>query len=81
VGSSSPGDGASGSVPHLAIELEDAPWPVIPGKTVSAGSFYVVWLRPEASGIRSEQWPYMIASIRSTESPEHRWPELAVASA
>jgi hypothetical protein len=81
VGSSSPGDGASESVPHLAIEPEDAPWPVIPGKTVSAGSFYVVWLRPEASGIRSEQWPYMIASIRSTESPEHRWPELAVASA
>lgn len=69
------------SVPYLAIEPEDAPWPAIPGKTVSAGPFYVVWLRPEASGIRSEQWPYMVARVRSTEAPEHRWPELAVDAA
>ncbi|MFO1128018.1 MAG: cytochrome c [Rhodospirillales bacterium] len=66
------------SVPYLAIEPEDVPWPPIPGKTESAGPFYLVWLRPEASGIRSEQWPYRVASVRSTEAPEHRWPELAV---
>lgn len=69
------------SIAYLAIEPEDAPWPPIPGKTVSAGPFYVVWLRPEASGIRSEQWPYMVARVRSTEAPEHRWPELAVDAA
>ncbi|MFO1153003.1 MAG: cytochrome c [Rhodospirillales bacterium] len=66
------------SVAYLAIEPEDAPWPAIPGKTESAGPFYVVWLRPAASAIRSEQWPYMVVSVRSTESPEYRWPELAV---
>jgi hypothetical protein len=73
--------GETASVPYLAIEPEDAPWPVVPGKTVSVGPFYLVWLRPEASGVRSEQWPYMVASIRGTESPEHRWPELAVDAA
>ena len=50
-----PTDGA-GSVPWLAIEPPDAPWPApVPG-TIT-GPFYLVWLDPEASGIRSEQWP------------------------
>lgn len=69
---------ARASVPYLAVEPVDSPWPAIPGKNVDAGPFYVVWLRPEASGIRSEQWPYMVASIRGTESPVHRWPQLGV---
>lgn len=66
------------SVPYLAVEPPTAPWPPIPGKTVSAGPFYVVWLDPGASGIRSEQWPYMVERIRAAESPERRWPQLAV---
>ena len=66
------------SVPYLAIEPADEPWPAIPGKTVSAGPFYVVWLKPDLSGVRSEQWPYAVASFRSAESPVHRWPALAV---
>jgi mono/diheme cytochrome c family protein len=66
------------SVPYLAIEPADEPWPVIPGKTVSAGPFYVVWLKPELSGVRSEQWPYAVASFRSAEPPARRWPALAV---
>ena len=66
------------SVPYLAIEPVDEPWPVIPGKTVSAGPFYVVWLKPELSGVRSEQWPYGVASFRSAELPVRRWPALAV---
>ncbi|QLH40574.1 MAG: cytochrome c [Defluviicoccus sp.] len=69
---------AAASQPYLAIEPTDAPWPDLPGKTQSAGPFYVVWLHPEASGVRSEQWPYMVVRIRGTELPEQRWPELAV---
>src|SRR5262249_51262790 len=46
---------------------------------VSAGPFYVVWLHPEASGVRSEQWPYMVTELRSADSPAQRWPTLAVA--
>lgn len=70
---------AKASVPYLAVEPVDAPWPLIPGKTNSAGPFYVVWLNPEASGVRSEQWPYAVASFHGVESPEHRWPAVAVA--
>lgn len=71
----------SASVAYLAIEREDEPWPVIPGKTVSAGPFYVVWIKPEASGVRSEQWPYAVVSFHSAESPLRRWPVLAVDTA
>jgi mono/diheme cytochrome c family protein len=68
-------DGARG---YLAIETAEAPWPALSGKQVSAGPFYVVWLRPEASGVRSEQWPYQVATIRSADSPAKRWPALGV---
>src|ERR1700694_2322687 len=40
-----------GAQAYLAIETAEAPWPPLPGKEVSAGPFYVVWLRPEASGV------------------------------
>jgi mono/diheme cytochrome c family protein len=62
----------------LAIEPADAPWAPLPGREVSAGAFYVVWLRPEAAGIRSEQWPYQVETIRSVDSPGKRWPALSV---
>lgn len=65
--------------PFIAIEPPDAPWPPLPRKTVSAGPFYLVWLHPEASGIRSEQWPYMVMELRSADLPARRWPTLAVA--
>jgi mono/diheme cytochrome c family protein len=74
-------NGAAAAVPYLAIEPAEKPWPVIPGKTVSAGPFYLVWFRPEASGVRSEQWPYAVASFRTAESPLRRWPALAVDAA
>src|SRR5262245_8058855 len=60
---------AGAAAPYLAVEPAGAPWPNLPGKQASAGPFYIVWLRPAASDIRSEQWPYMIAAIRSAESP------------
>lgn len=71
-----PGEG--GAEPWLAVETAEAPWPPLPGKEASAGPFYLVWLRPEASGVRSEQWPYAVANIRSVPSPASRWPEIAV---
>ena len=71
-----PGAGAARA--YLAIELTDTPWPPLAGKTVSAGPFYVVWTTPEASGIRTEQWPYQVAAIRGAESPARRWPALGV---
>lgn len=63
---------------YLAIEPPDAPWPLLPGGKYSAGPFYIVWLHPEVSGVRNEQWPYQVATIRNTDSPAKRWPALAV---
>ena len=67
-----------GARAYLAIETAEAPWPPISGTEASAGPFYVVWLNPAASGIRSEQWPYQVATIRSAVSPAKRWPALGV---
>ena len=50
----------------------------MPGKDYTAGPFYVVWTKPEASGIRSEYWAYQLAKLQSQLSPEARWPALAV---
>jgi mono/diheme cytochrome c family protein len=74
-----PSGGAS--MVYLAIEPEAAPWPSLPGKAVSAGPFYLVWLDPQASGVRSEQWVYMVSQIRSVDSPAKRWPSMAVDAA
>jgi mono/diheme cytochrome c family protein len=63
---------------YLALEPPDAPWPLLPGGKLSAGPFYIVWLHPEASGVRSELWPYQVATIRNMDSPARRWPALAV---
>lgn len=69
---------SGGARAYLAIEPADAPWPAIKGGHASAGPFYVVWLNPEAAGVRSEQWPYQIVAIRSADSPAKRWPALGV---
>jgi mono/diheme cytochrome c family protein len=61
-----------------AIEPADRPWPKVPGKDYTAGPFYVVWTKPEASGIRSEYWAYQLAKFQSQVSPEARWPSLVV---
>jgi mono/diheme cytochrome c family protein len=66
-----------GSVPWLAVEPPNAPWPP-PAEGVTTGPFYLVWLNPGASGVRSEQWPFAVAAIRPAPSPEARWPEIAV---
>lgn len=65
-------------VAWLAIEPADNAWPALPGKSESAGPFYVVWTGPVAGTIRSEQWPYQVAKLASQPSPAARWPELGV---
>jgi len=67
-----------GSKAWIAIEDALAPWPVLPGKTASAGPFYLVWENPERSAVGSEQWPYQLASLTEVESPAHRWPQMVV---
>jgi len=66
------------AVAWLAIEPADAPWPLLPGKTATAGPFYIVWTGAAATTIRSEQWPYQVAKIESQPSPAARWPALGV---
>jgi mono/diheme cytochrome c family protein len=71
--------GASGgAVAWIAVEDPAAPWPNLPDKQKSAGPFYLVWERPELSGVGSEQWPYQTVALTGVESPAHRWPQMAV---
>jgi len=67
-----------GSKAWIAVEDAVAPWPALPGKTASAGPFYLVWDNPERSAVGSEQWPYQLASLTEVESPAHRWPQMVV---
>ncbi|MBZ5795187.1 cytochrome c [Burkholderia contaminans] len=69
------------AVPWLAIEDPAHPWPKLPGKQVSAGPFYLVWLGPDAASVRGEQWPYQIVRVTMESSPLARWPSLAVDAA
>lgn len=62
----------------LAIEPADAPWPPLPGKSASAGPFYIVFTGAAAKAVRSEQWAYQVAKLEGQLSPSARWPELAV---
>jgi len=66
------------AVAWLAIEPDDAPWPPLPGKTASAGPFYIVWTGAAAATVRSEQWPYQVAKLETQLSPSSRWPALGV---
>jgi len=66
------------AVAWLAVEDPARPWPKLPGKPVSAGPFYLVWVGRGAASVRSEQWPYQIAQLATQPSPSARWPVLAV---
>src|SRR5262245_18722916 len=70
-----------GAVAWIAVEDPAHPWPKLAGKDASAGPFYLVWDRPELSGVTSEQWPYAVLSLTAVESPVHRWPQIAVSDA
>ena len=65
-----------GSTAWLAIEPPGEPWPPLADGKPSAGPFYVVWLRPEAGNVGSEQWPYQVASIQVRADPATRFPAM-----
>ncbi len=71
---------SSKAVAMLAIEDSANPWPVLPGKSRSAGPFYLVWVGAGAAAVRGEQWPYQVGSLTEAQAPEKRWPQLAVNS-
>jgi len=60
----------------LAIEDPARPWPALGNGKPSAGPFYLVWSNPQASGIRPEQWPFQVATIRRLAPVEQRFPAL-----
>lgn len=60
----------------LAVQDPAKPWPPLGKGKPSAGPFYLVWTNPQASGIRPEQWPFQIATIRSLAPVEQRFPAL-----
>jgi len=57
--------GPGQSTAYIAIEDPKSKWPDLPGKPASgsAGPFYLVWLKPELSGILPDEWPYKIAGF------------------
>jgi mono/diheme cytochrome c family protein len=72
---------SGGSVAWIAVENPSDPWPKLPGKDASAGPFYLIWQYPERSHVANEQWPYMLEKLTAVQSPELRWPQLAVNAA
>ena len=69
--------GEGGATAWIAVEQPGQPWPNLPGRSTGAGPFYLVWTNPERSGVTNAQWVYNLASLTATESPAHRWPQLA----
>lgn len=60
----------------LAVEDPGKPWPPLGQDKPSAGPFYLVWTAPQASGIRPEQWPFQIATLRKLAPVDQRFPAL-----
>ena len=65
-----------GSEAWLAIEEPAHRWPDLPGQHGSAGPFYVVWTKPKAARVGSEQWPYQLAAIHKLDSIAARFPTI-----
>ncbi|GLO14153.1 hypothetical protein PPUJ20028_27350 [Pseudomonas putida] len=60
----------------LAVEDPARPWPPLGQGKPSAGPFYLVWTAPQASGIRPEQWPFQISTLRKLAPVAQRFPAL-----
>lgn len=60
----------------LAVEDPSKPWPPLSKGKPSAGPFYLVWTAPQASGIRPEQWPFQISTLRQLSPVAQRFPAL-----
>ncbi len=70
--------GPSRSTSYLAIEDPKAKWPALPLKEHSgtAGPFYLVWLKPELSGILQEEWPFQIMAFDVKGSLHDLYPKI-----
>ena len=57
--------GPGQSIAYIAIENLRSKWPDLPQNpsSGSAGPFFLVWLKPELSGILREEWPYQIVAF------------------
>lgn len=66
------------AVAYVAIETAGKPWPPVPTKARSAGSFYIVWLGDRASSVPALEWPYQVLRLTVQDAPTKRWPALAV---
>ncbi|USI73502.1 c-type cytochrome [Sphingomonas morindae] len=67
-------------IAYLAVEDPGSQWRALPGKSVSAGPFYIVWIGPHAQRVPAEYWPYQIVALRVTTAPDDRWSVLNPAS-
>ncbi len=70
--------GPGQSLAYIAIEDPNKKWPDLPLKPSagSAGPFYLVWLKPELSGILQEEWPYQIAAFEVKGRLQDLYPQL-----
>ncbi len=64
------------SIAYLAVEPPDQPWPSFEGRSYGAGPFYLVWDKPELSGVGREEWPFQIESFTVRPSTEALYPDL-----
>lgn len=68
------------TTPHaeafLAVESDRDPWPILEKKGVSAGPFYLVWVRSPDASVRPEEWPYQISEIEVVASLEKTYPKV-----
>jgi mono/diheme cytochrome c family protein len=70
-----------GARAYLAVEPPGTPWaPLKAGSPATAGTFFLVWLRPERAKITPEQWPYQIAKIEDVAPIATRFPALLPAA-
>jgi mono/diheme cytochrome c family protein len=70
--------GPKHSIAYIAIEDPRSKWPDLPLKSASgsAGPFYLVWLKPELSGILQEEWPYQIVAFEVKGRLQNLYPRI-----
>jgi mono/diheme cytochrome c family protein len=73
-------EGPDGPRGWLAVEPSGRPWPPLPGKTASAGPFYILWQNPDRT-VSSEYWAYQVTALAAARAPSDRWPQLRVDAA
>jgi len=72
------GNGPTQSVAYIAIEDPKSKWPELPFKEHSgtAGPFYLVWLKPELSGILQEEWPFQVVAFEVKGKLQDLYPKM-----